>query len=385
MENKDDNSELDEYTQSRINSDIEKLNTEKELKIKWRNEFMSNEPFIKYLEGFRSGSSKSAIDSYLTIRYRWFQFGDLYKEIIDRDRIKWIDLAFVGLGAILQKKLFDLQCLWRANEITIASITISKSFERLGGNIFNCDFLEPITEDEIAMYQEYLIQGDFEFNDYEDFYDWQNYDEIKKSYHSEVSGSIIPSWYMFHNLRTGNSKLFLLPDSRGEKEKFYLDLFRKDMDENNPSKTSQENIITDTRPFFNIYEDEILLHILKTFDTKEAQKLYEYYHEGFEKKHDENEEYETIFNELLKVNEFVPIESHYNFKEALKNAYHRYKCQKIAEHIPIAYEQYMFNLQFGISAPSERNSISWDLLIATVENAILDGRELNGEPRDFDF
>jgi len=385
MENQDDNAELNKYTQDRIDKSIEKLNTEKELKIKWRNEFMNNKPFMKYLEEFRVGSSKSPIDDYITIRYRWFEHGNLFKDILEKERTKWIDFAFIGLGAILQKKLFDLQCLWRAKQITIPSINISKSFDKLERDIFNCDFLDPITEVEIAMYQDFLTQGDFIFNDYEDFCDWQNYEVIKYDFECECFESMASAWYSFQNKITGNSKLFLLPDSKGIREQFYLDLVKSHRYKMNPQEALKENQITDSRPFFNIYEDKILLHILKSFDTKEAQNLFEYYYEGFERRQDENEVYKSIFNELIKVNEVVPIESHINFKEAIKKAYHRYKCKKIADHMPIAYEQYLLNRQFGFSIPSNSDSILWTMLILSVENTILDGRELSGESRDFNF
>ena len=62
------------------------------------------------------------------------------------------------LKEILQKKLFDMQCLWRAEKIIIPEINVSSDFRYWEANIFNCPFIEPVTENEIEIILKHLTK-----------------------------------------------------------------------------------------------------------------------------------------------------------------------------------------------------------------------------------
>ncbi|MGK4568252.1 hypothetical protein [Flavobacterium sp. 3HN19-14] len=116
MEENDENSgHLDNYTNEKVNNGIKDLLKEKELKIKWIQELENNESIQNYLKQFHDASTNNFIKDYATQKYFWFKYGDSFKERAENKRTKWINYAHSHLEVILQKKLFDLQCLWRAN------------------------------------------------------------------------------------------------------------------------------------------------------------------------------------------------------------------------------------------------------------------------------
>jgi hypothetical protein len=48
--------------------------------------------------------------------------------MMEDDSIKWIGLASKYLEIIQQKKLFDIQCLWRAEKLELKEISICYQF-----------------------------------------------------------------------------------------------------------------------------------------------------------------------------------------------------------------------------------------------------------------
>jgi len=229
MEENGNNEEehLDKFTKERLEKNINDLLKEKELKIKWRKEINESSSIQAFFSGYHPSSVESFITSYLGIKYYAFKLEDYFNRKAEERRDRWINKAHEHLEIILQKKLFDLQCLWRAEQITLEGVEISYDFEEWSENIINCPFLETLTKEDIELYQSYLYQNDDYFGF--DKYVAQDYDQLKEEYTSSNDNQecIMPEWYEFHNSRTGNGSLLLLPDTRGEKEDFYMDLWRK--------------------------------------------------------------------------------------------------------------------------------------------------------------
>lgn len=383
METPNNNSNLDKNTQERIEKGIQELLDEKELKIKWRKEIEENESVQNYFKGYKESSIRSFITEYLSHKYMWFRFGDMYKQLAEEAQTQWIDLAHEHLGVILQKKLFDLQCLWRAEEIKLEGITICFDFVVWQNDIFNCPFLEPITQSDIEMYQQYLEQEEVEISDYIINDEWQDYEIIKAAYlDSEKDDIEMSDWYEFHNLRTGNSSLLLLPDIRGNKERFYSGLYFKNKEEEEAKKEQPiDTMPQDDRPLLSGYDEKIVSFFVKTFENKEIQSKYKHY---FESKTNRDEiYYEDLVRELIQTKENIPIKAHYDFREALVLAYHAYRRKKVAEHLPLAFEQYQFNLRMGLSV-GDRDPFYHSMRDNYVERFIA-GRILNGEAPNLDF
>jgi hypothetical protein len=381
METPNDESNIDKYTQNKVEEGIQELLNEKEIKIKWRKELEQNEAVQNYFKGFKETSINSFVDHYLNQKYLWFRFGNMYKKMADEQRSQWIELAHNHLEIILQKKLFDLQCLWRAEQVELEGVAICFDFVVWQNNIFNCPFLEPLTADDIEMYQQYLLKEETELEDYFAGDEWQDYEEIKADY-LDTEGDYygMPEWYEFHNQRTGNTSLLLLPDLRGEKERFYSDLFFKNQAEK--EKIGQPSILPQDSGVKHLSSDqETTAFFVKTFESKDIQSKNKHYVEynSFE----DNFYYEDLIRELIRTKEDIPIRANTDFKKALILANNEYRCKKVADHLFLAFEQYQFNKKMGFSV-GRKDSFYHDLRKSYVQR-LIDGRVINGEEPTLDF
>ena len=376
MEENLDDEGLDNYSKKKYEEGVAELEQEKALKIKWRKEIMENEAAQKYFEGYLPSSIESFIKDYLVKKYIAFKHKDLYARQLEKNRTRWIDEANEHLKPILQKKLFDLQCLWRAEQINLEGIEIAFDFSVVQQDIFNCSFIE-ITEEDVALYQSFLTNG--QADKYcNNFHNWQDYDALTMTDNDDVE--TFPEWYLFHNLRTGNSNLLLLPDTRGKKEDAYISLSHKKKWEGR----EDELIPPPLKPFLSIYENDSITFFATTFEDAEHKKNilnYQEYHNQTSDEHNIDE----IIMYMGEIEDYIPIESHHDYREAIVLAYNKYFLGKIAEHLPLAYEQYLFNKNMNFGKERDKHYEFYLDLRSTYYNNIVNGRELNGEPRDLNF
>ena len=367
---------------------------QKHLEIK--EELRQNEKLKKLLEPAYPDSRDKFIDDYAAKKVRWLEYGPNHKEWLEREDLKWVNDATGRLEEIQQKKLFDVQCLWRAEKIEIPELKLTEDFKYWEENVFNCPFTEPVTEQEVEYYIQYLQSLNFE-NEQGWFDRWQDYKEIKKAYNSEDANRNFPDWYDFHNGRTGLSAYLLLPDVRGEKEDFYIRLWNKEFHENiareKKKKEEEANLnksepapqeVQDKRPGLSYHGKGWLTWFVTTYEDKETQEMFKKY--GGERDSDSNDdEYLTNDLKLLsRADKPVPIEGWFDWKEAIHKAADRYRIEKIIDALPVAYEQYRMNVDLNIpfAEPESLKKIDYK---NGYGKAVLRGRELNGEPGDFDF
>ena len=152
------------------------------------------------------------------------------------------EAAYSRLWDIQRKKLLDLQCRWRAGELTHPGLGCTHDFGAYDAAIENCPVLPPISPDELAMYCDFVRQSQDFDNDVLDAYrtedfglprNWQDYDELRLHAQEEAAdlpddqrqADDPPAWYEFHNLRTGHARLLVLPDLRGPLEQPYLQAY----------------------------------------------------------------------------------------------------------------------------------------------------------------
>jgi hypothetical protein len=62
-----------------------------------------------------------------------------------------------------------------------------------------------------------------------------------------------------------------------------------------------------------------------------------------------------------------------------------YENKLLSRALPMAYEQYCMKLQTGIAFYEDQPPVEDDDNTNRVKEQILNGRELNGEPRDFNY
>jgi hypothetical protein len=376
LENANDD-DINKYDKERI----DKLRQQAANRSKYKKEMMADTTIQKYFEEFHPSSIEGFVDHYSRSKVSWKEHGPNWRKIKHEEEEQWINAAFEHLGYIQQKKLFDLQCIWRADQIKVPDMEITWDFRMWEHqNILACSFIEPVTEADIDLYQSYLLQNNKEIEDA--YYSrWQDYESIKKEFVNDESLDALPEWYQFHNNRTGKGILLQLPDIRGEKEKFYSNLWFSDK-KATQDKPIQTVTYIEERPFLSAFDDDFVRNFVETFESKEVRKWYKDYTYG----HDYNDAYETMDENirfLLSTGETIAIEANNDWIKAVEQMVLNYKTRKLSEALWQALEQYQFTLQSGLGFSTEKNK--FDDIRKMFAEHILTGRKLNGEPEDFDF
>jgi hypothetical protein len=359
--------------------------TEEEARLaQWKAELLASEPIQDYLKDYDEDSVKGFIDSYVSNKNLWFRFGKMYAKMKEDSDLRFDNQANEYLDMILQKKLFEKQCLWRAEQITLPGIEFTCDFRYWQMDVFNCPFLEPITAEDIALCQRYIEDGDMDPDEDMNQYDWQEYDDIKEGYKTDNEEGYYLSWYEFWDTYRGTRGLLDLPDIRGDKEMFYRDIYFESVrEEREEMAAASKKQWEERKPSIYTHDKEVLEKFVKKFEDKEMQFLYNGY-KWSEITSDAQDIVEEHINLLLAAQEPVPMEAHENWIEGLRLTVRKYKRKKIIEALPRAWEQYMMNIQMGIAFPEGDVYLSEDVK-RIVRNQIFTGRRLNGEPEDFNF
>ena len=318
----------------------------------------------------------------------WLQHAGMYVEDQQDAPLQWVSRASDHLSIIQQKKLFDIQCLWRAGKSALPDVRITTDFRIWEHNVLNCSFLEPISIEDIDLYARYLIHENPETvwhwgADEE----WQEHDEIIEAYNTDNENRNFPEWYDFYNGHRGTGVYMTLPDIRGQKEEAYKDVARQyEREEREKDPAYVEPAPYNPSKNLNYYDENHRSWFVKTFENKEVQELYTAW-EWKNRNRDTAEELQHYIDILIDADEPVPMPANYNWQEAIMQAANSFVNKKTAEALPEAWEQYLMKLQMNIAftIPNEGMYKSWIHLKKFNEDLILKGRKLSGEPEDFDF
>ncbi len=390
---------------------------QKEMYGRFLEEVKQNELFPTFLPGISPKDLADFRSHYAQQKVYWIEYGETCKENAEYYESFWVEEAYKRLGEIQQKKLFDVQCKWLAEQITFNEIRISYDFRDWERNILNCPIIPPVSQYDIDIYQQYILSSNFDCED--NWESWQDHKAIKEAYNSNNANRNFPEWYDFYNGRTGASAYLLLPDVRTPKEDFYFGLGAREFMENQlglkPSlkpaerarikpdspppqsgeaaKEMEENTgepnpefePIDTRPFLDTLNSDFLPWFVSTFEDAKTQALFKRvwkpidYYEEFTVPY-----FERVMETLCQSEEQLPIEGWHDWREALKKTYDNYRKRKIAEALPVAFDQYLTHLELGLGFPVKEVG---EGIFGPDYHArmILRGRYLNGEPEDFDF
>ncbi len=310
--------------------------------------------------------------------------------------------ARLGLNEILQKKLFIKHCLWRAEKLIIPGVDICHDFTYWGQNVAKCPFLDPITAEDVDLYTQYILSDDFEL-EYDSPFAYQQYEYFKNEYQNEDEGSSMPEWYQFYDIRKGTSSLLILPDIRGKKEKKYLDAANA-----LEMKTQKEAEIAAGSPppikrmdYYNIMYNVVeCVFENEDDDLIRGFKQTNFFYEG---KYDEDgelieeDEYDDepdgeamdALSKLEYIPFKVPVKAHYDWKQGLVQALYKYETRQVADAMKVVYEDYLMRRELGMEPDNllefEDREEQWKKNNDLHRERILKGRELKGEPRDFNF
>lgn len=350
-----------------------------------RKDIAENTAMQAYLKEFSQADVSNFLSMYVHKKAIWLNYAGRYIGGEDEDALQWVTRASRHLELIQQKKLFDLQCHWRAEKITIPGVQTTADFLVWEYNILNCPFIEPVSTDDIELYAEYLAieNPDTRHSIYGDYDPLQAYDEIIEAYNTDNANRNFPEWYEFYNGRRGTGVYMLLPDTRGQKEKLYIDIaIEQERTESNYTAPSPGEKYK-SLPYIN---DEHFDWFVKTFESKQVQELYKAW-QWHTRTRDKEEEMKYYIDTLMEANEPVAMPANYNWQEAIKQAANSHVNKKIAEALPEALEQYLMKLQMniGFSNHEDKMHSTFNYIKKFTEERILRGRKLSGEPEDFNF
>ncbi len=346
-------------------------------------ECLANPKMAAWLSKYRDEDVPNFLAEYHLGRQNWLAFGKSQVELEQYKLTQAMTEADEVIYSIQQKKLFDLQCLWRAEKEDIEGVRFSGDFARLEMEIATLDIITPISEEDIQVVKDYLL--DYPWSKNKQVYNgWQDYGLFIDE-HEESKQFGFPNFYAYVAERTRSPKLWrLLPDIRGKKESRYFVAALKARYEKSPKEKQAvaELEPVDARPMLYVHSpmEAEFAKLFDTYATNECRKGF------YTKRGDKDFELEAALETLKYAGEQVKVEEGIYWLDAIKQAAFRYEREQLVAAIDGAYENYLFRRKMGISqAKPDLSRSPWVGDPEGRGKEILDGREALGEPRDFNF
>ena len=348
----------------------------KRLKTIYLSEINSKPEIQEYLQQFRDDSIESFKNELAELQAKY----DLYSAEAFKDKEN-VELYFINeakelIWCIQQKKLFDTQCRWRAGNIEIPEIVIIEDFEYWSDNIKNCNFIDPISEEDVHLLQQYLSSANYE-EELIGVFEWQEYDDWKEEHMGDPDGLSSPEWYHFYNMYRGTESLLIQPDIKKEYEEKCIDagMFSLDRevrrklivaaitedpvdetmevteDDPLPVRKDYSHLVSDSRPYLFFGREEID-EFVALFEDNEMKELHE-------AKRTINKTTELTGWEMMPFNAAVynlryagddyPMKPFYKWREGVIKLGQEFKNLKICEVLPLVFEEYKMRIDMGIA------------------------------------
>jgi hypothetical protein len=375
--------------------------------------------FQPFYAKYEPESVETFIIAYAKSKHRKFEHEVFYKEQYEAYEIQFLKIADGYIDQILQKKLFDLQCQWRACLIELPLVDIVADFEYWEHHIRACPFITPITEAEIDLCLRFLKEDIDLTQDPSEEYAWQDYDKFKNQLYVDDHGgepdaqvfythqcASLPDLYIFFDTHQGRTSLMDLPNIRGEAEEDYIKKGKKiynaernalynathtpkpvELDEQGQPKVWLPTLYSFSAEF------DTFVETLEDEHTKELYKHYNHFNNHGTNRY--SNDLEENLNFLQSFDEEIPIGGHSNWQIAIALATYTFKQQKAAEMLPYAYDSYLLEFDDADNADTimayriahcqfdEENEHYQDLKEA--KKKFLDGREALTGKRDFNY
>jgi len=369
------------------------------LKKSFIDDLKTNEKYKDYFSKYDPISVESFILQYAERKTHLIEYYKIYldKENHDKEYVYKED-TLNRFNMIKQKKLWDMQLLWRAEKIKIKEIDMSYDFEFWGDNIEACPFLSPVTEEEVEVLKQYLKLAELEFIYGHSLNLLQMYDEVLFKDRETGLLKYYPMFYQLYDERFNTGDLKNLPNIRGEKEEYYIDLNRQ---KNN--KIREEEMLKNPPPPYVPAPEKIRLYLnidkileYATLFEKdphfvELAKIHcEDYKEIASYSNEWDLEYLQKAVEMLgEADRPVYMQPDANWRKALINCAQQYKNEVIIRELDNVFEEYKMFAEMKISSGKSLDVLNEEKRLhhgrKVFEPSIFNGRELAGEPRDYNF
>lgn len=333
------------------------------------NELKNNPKAQAYLSRFDRQSAEQFLQSYASTKEILLRWGEDLRNMQHDNNTYFRECAEEYYWQIVQKKLFNLQCLWRAEKIDLP-VTVSYEFMFWEENIKSCPFIEDVTETEIDAMLSYLENAPFDHDEMNPE-GWQSYFDFKDE--DGGASEFYPEWYEAYDLVMGTQNLISLPDIKGQKEEKYLSAWRKathgesePVDMNNMIYASDEEI------------EKFIRHV-------EPYKILDYYR--LYRDRNESSGFMEQMEEVLQLLSAEPGEviiPEGKFPDAIYQAGHLLKVKKMKSLLIEIHNEHLERKAMGISYEQD-GTPEEDWLVKDVKEHILAGRKILGEPENFDY
>jgi hypothetical protein len=328
---------------------------------------LQNNPRVKeYFSGFDENSVKQFLEDYASKKEMLLTYGEDWRNMQDGEAGYFRACAEQYYWIIAQKKLFNLQCLWRADQIELP-VETTWDFLHWEANIKNCPFIEAITEEEIEVMIRYLEQTHDDLED-DDTRNWQEYDEYRDEETGIGANDNYPEWYHFYDAEFGTSNVMLLPDLAGEREEKYLSAWR-----DNAFGTTPVSAHEKTLKYCSSETVEDFIRKVEPYKILEYYRLQQRYMERMEFL----ERLENVI-QILKEEEGEVYIPEGKFPDAIFQAMHLLKVSKIKLLLPVIHQSHMETKAMGISY-SDDDQVFHSDLAQTMKERINEGKKLLGE------
>jgi hypothetical protein len=165
---------------------IDKDKLRDKLEAQFINEIKNHQQYKDFFKNYRPSSVEYFISDYASKKALWSLYGPDFQKEMERMETQWINMAMERLAEIQQVKLFLFQCRYRAGEIEERVEGVRTIFDFLywKNNVLNASFLEPVTEQDIALYCQYMNQYDGNHRPMGFMEGWQDFKDIREAYNS---------------------------------------------------------------------------------------------------------------------------------------------------------------------------------------------------------
>ncbi len=331
------------------------------------------EDFIQFLDSYALSKARLHVQGNYTINHHEY----LMKE--------WTKNAWQALRHIQNKKLFDQQCLWRAGQRDrLEGIDTTFDFDDFENHILDYNGIPIVTKEEVQEYIDFLeTRADRLPHYYFNYcYDYQDYDMIKQKIAEDNDDTEI-EYYDYMYIKYGGRDLLMLPDIQREKEDFYI---KRSVQKNKEEKINKQKAEEPKKPqkqYLYSWDIEKKVALSELLEEKKVGNFIKDIEQWVKEKPDF--EVDVAVDYLLQCYpEKVPIGANHDWQQAVMDAVTRHKILKTAEMLPSIYEMYLLKKQTMVAIEEEKEEKSWKR-DKWWREMILKGRELNGEPRDFNF
>src|SRR5665213_706974 len=302
-----------------------------------------NPRYKKFYAPYNKQTVQMFIRAYADAKWRYLKYGEMYLKKEDKETSRYKYRAEECFWQIQQKKLFNVQCLWRAEKIQLPGILLSHEFDYWEKAIKTCPYINPVTEEEYNMYLDYLNSDFYNYGNSDEYCDWQSWtiliDDDSEDY---------PDWYKFYDERKGTGDLIKLPNLRGEKEEKYLKIAATNrMEVYKKEHPEYMEPVSDPRPMIS-YGDDELIEFIKKFDDPILLK----YHELMDRSEYDDDEFPELSEALEDLkNAEVPIlvENGSCWQDTIIKSMASHQIRQLNKALPIVYDEYLFRLQNNIA------------------------------------